>query len=59
MSIQFEEPILGWRTLKDMYDYYLAQTPSEEGTCAAEVIQRVEKRARVREVAVQVANLVP
>lgn len=59
MSIQFEEPILGWRTLKDIYACYLAQTPSEEGTSAAEVIQRVEKSTRVREVAVQVLTLSP
>lgn len=59
MSIEFEEPILGWRTLKEIYKYYLAKTPSEEGISAAEVIQRVEKSARVREVAVQVLTLPP
>ncbi len=59
MSIKFEEPILGWRTLKDVYDHYLAQTPSDEGICAAEAIERAEKRARVREVAIQVQKMMP
>jgi len=59
VNIEFEEPILGWRTLKEIYQYYLAKTPSEEGISAAEVIQRAEKTTRVREVAVQVLTLSP
>ena len=57
MSLELEEPILGWRTLKDIYGYYLARTPSEEGISAAEVLERAEKETRVREVAVQVQTV--
>lgn len=51
---ELEEPILGWRTLKEIYHHYLLQTPSEEGISAAEAIERAEKGTRVREVAVEV-----
>jgi len=54
MTIRFEEPVLGWRTLKDIYRHYLAQTPSEEGISAAEVIKCADNGIRMRERAVQV-----
>lgn len=56
MTIELDEPLLRWRTLKDVYRQYLAQTPSEEGICAAEVIDRAEKGTHLREVAVQVQS---
>lgn len=59
MTIEFEDPVLGWRTLKDIYHHYLKRTPSEEGISAAEVIERAEKGTRLREVAVQVLTAMP
>jgi hypothetical protein len=54
MNIEFDAPILGWRTLKDIYREYLARTPSEEGTSAAEAISRAEKRATLERVVAEV-----
>jgi hypothetical protein len=54
MNLAFDAPILGWRTLKDVYLHYLARTPSEEGTRAAEVISRAEKRASLTRVVAEV-----
>jgi len=54
LSIEFEEPILGWRSLKDIHDYYLAQTPSEDGICAAGIIAEAELKTRIGSVAIQV-----
>jgi hypothetical protein len=54
MNLEFDAPILGWRTLKDIYQYYLARTPSEEGTSAAEVVDRAEKRAALKRVVAEV-----
>ena len=51
MSMAFDSPVIGWRTLLDMYEHYLAQTPSEEGFSAAETILQAENRVRLHSVA--------
>ena len=54
MNIEFLAPILGWKTLKEIYDYYLVQTPSEEGISATEVIDRAAKQTLLHGVAIKV-----
>ena len=55
MTLEFDAPILGWRTLKDIWRHYLSRTPSEEGTCAAEIIERAEKQALLQRAVTAVA----